>query len=260
MPHVLTVFVSMLLFFTITIGHMHVEGRLLQDHYPAYFLLALVFVSFSLILLKFNYDKQVGRIRLESLEKEIREKSSYYEEIALKEREIKRIKHDLNNRLLSILAAGSDLEKEVSGIIEDLNRDKALYSSNPVINFILSSKLKRISIPDENIYIDISLDDRLDISPGDLGLILGNALENAIEALAFLAYEDRYLKIRINQIFEVLHIGLENSYDKSQVKKGKDRGFGLESIKQACETYRGFIEIDSSKYFKIDIFLILNNP
>lgn len=249
-------FVLTLIILIISIANQHIEGKLFQDQYLSYLLFVLVFIGFVFILLKSNYENQVNKLRLRTLAKEIEDKGDYYKEIALKEKEIRRIKHDLKNKLSSILVSGKDLDLEVYKIIGDLDYHGGLYSANPIINYILTSKLKRLAIGEERLKISIDVAEDLPISPGDLGLVLRNALDNAIEALDYLAYEERYLKIGIDHDLGVLHIGIENSYDKDQVKPGKYRGFGLESIKEICQAYHSFVEIERDKTFQIYIFML----
>ena len=111
----------------------------------------------------------------------------------------------------------------------------------------------------------------------DLNILLGNLLDNALEALS--KVNERYLYVGISYNKSMLLIRVKNTYngvfdrnvgvdlsdrfdeDKSLQKKFKSskegkHGIGLKNIKEVVEKYEGEINVDAGdKYFNVDIIL-----
>lgn len=87
----------------------------------------------------------------------------------------------------------------------------------------------------------------------DLISILGNALDNAIEALQFV--KEAWIHMVIASYEDTVIIKIENPCDSVRIKwnddvlstskKDKDKhGYGLKNIKELCEKYQGSMEIN----------------
>ena len=103
----------------------------------------------------------------------------------------------------------------------------------------------------------------------DLNILLGNLLDNALDALC--KVRERYLYVGISYNKSMLLIRVKNTYDgvfdeneggsKSLQKKLKSskegkHGIGLKNIKEVVEKYDGEINVDAGdKYFNVDIIL-----
>lgn len=101
----------------------------------------------------------------------------------------------------------------------------------------------------------------------DMCIILGNALDNALEANIRAEIEKRYVKLNMRMDMNNLVIVVENSFDGhiSKNKTGKiltvktnkiDHGLGLDSIQKAVNKYHGFMKISyTENVFIIEILL-----
>lgn len=255
-PYLITLASSLGICFLFSIGTMHLEGVIKESLYFNLIIISLIIVIFFIMFFKFNQDKEISRLKVKSLEKEISNKKLYYQSLSSKEHEIRTLKHDLKNMISSIIASEKDLRTEMLKLVEGLDKSSPIISDNPIVNFILSSKLRNIEILEENLFINIKLTEELKIDPGDFGIVLGNCLDNAIEALEYLDLEDRVLKIVIILKLGVLYVVTENSFDKFQKKEGDLRGFGLDSIRCICKSYDGFLELSTDKYFIASAYLM----
>lgn len=103
----------------------------------------------------------------------------------------------------------------------------------------------------------------------DINIILGNLLENAIEAAK--KTEEKTVNVNIQFKSEMLRIEIENSYSKELLKEGtgklnfattkrikEQHGIGLHSVNQIVEKYKGLMEIDTQeKCFCVKILLYM---
>lgn len=133
------------------------------------------------------------------------------------------------------------------------------YSDNPIVNAVLYSKQKRCE--DLNIHfeadIGISGDKMSDI---DTVGLLGNLLDNAIEAAEKVETGERYVRIKAITRGDVWSIRVENAKpEKLSPKKRKfkttkmdkeNHGLGIGIIRKIVKKYEGIIEVteDAGNY------------
>ena len=83
----------------------------------------------------------------------------------------------------------------------------------------------------------------------DLSVILGNLIDNAIEA-ATKENEEKYVHIQISQIKEMLVIKILNSFSKDEISYESTKnnselhGIGLKSVKHIVDSYNGNFTIE----------------
>ena len=166
-----------------------------------------------------------------------------------------RIRHDFRHQLIVISELVNQkeygrLEQYVHKYIENVETDVKLYSYSAAVNSVISyfqSMCDRKGIRTE---FSVSLPNSLPISDQDLCILLGNLLENAIEASENIT--DPYICMKIRQtaanILAVKSVNLyrgtvrtENGRYFSSKRAGV--GQGLESIRIIAQKYQGMMEV-----------------
>lgn len=98
----------------------------------------------------------------------------------------------------------------------------------------------------------------------EMCILLGNLLDNAIEATKGLSHEKREITLSIRKTYEMLLICVRNPYEGGCRKIGEhylstksnaqEHGIGLESCRQLIQNYRGHFNIsDKENIFQVDI-------
>ena len=98
----------------------------------------------------------------------------------------------------------------------------------------------------------------------EMCILLGNLLDNAIEATKGLSHEKREITLSIRKTYEMLLICVRNPYEGGRRKIGErylstkrnaqEHGIGLESCRQLIQNYRGHFNIsDKENIFQVDI-------
>ncbi|SHE93092.1 GHKL domain-containing protein [Tissierella praeacuta DSM 18095] len=226
----------------------------------------VLFINFATFYL---YD-EISRILSEEKDKILMQQQNKYYENQLELmraslKSIKTIKHDLKNHMGSLYALGEEDKKEellkyLSGMIEVLNNKEGLASTgNTVIDSIINFKLQEAEKEKIAINIDLNIPRELKIPSFDITIILGNLLDNALNAVKKLE-KDRYIDIKIKYTKGRLIVRIDNSFDGIIIKeKGRiitshrdknNHGLGLESVKTVLEKYNGTIEFkyDRNKF------------
>lgn len=117
--------------------------------------------------------------------------------------------------------------------------------------------------------LDIALPRDLTVDAFDLNVLLGNLLDNAIEALA--GSRDKRLSLTLRVDRGVFYLKLVNSYDGIAIKAEDENGpvyrsrksesghgLGLEIVRRTVEEYHGQVQIDSSGgLFTVEALLYL---
>ena len=149
----------------------------------------------------------------------------------------------------------------------DVYDDKKQYActENIDIDSILNFKIQAAEQQNIKINLDLSIPEKMDIPSFDLTIILGNLLDNAIEAVAELEKE-RQIKTTINYDKGRLIIQVENLYQGERAKIGNrylttnkepsQHGLGLENVKSVLQKYDGTMEITQQKeVFSVSLLL-----
>lgn len=220
--------------------------------------------SYYMILSLGNYHRESEELRLEKQQREFRLESS--ENVKRQYEETRRIRHDLK-QVYAVLSALLS-ENKVAEAEEYLNRNFSEIESmeilidvgNDFINAILSSKLKRARTL--GITVRCCVDRALDFDESDMCVLLGNMLDNAIEACEKCrnCESPRFVELSIASRGEQFLIEVANSVSENVLGKNAElattkpnselHGFGTKSIRQIAEKYDGNV-----RYFQEgDIF------
>ena len=236
--------------------------------------IGFLFINFLLLYLYNILLKSFTQLyENETLKREVQVYTNQIGIILQNEEHIKLLKHDMKHHLneLKLLAA----KHETSDILEYLedmevfmqNPDEIVTSGNVEIDSLLNYMLKKAKKSLRAINAKIQIPEEISHS-FDINIILGNLLENAIEAAE--KTEEKMLNIEIGLKQGVLKIKVENSFSgtwipKKIVEKGmffstkgnqKKHGFGLKSVRKIVEKYHGIMEIyPQGQYFCVKVIL-----
>ncbi len=176
------------------------------------------------------------------------------------------LQHDMRNHLESVASAISrttgDTKEELAGYLNQMkgtvNRlDFAYRTGNPITDAILQRKAQDARKKQIAFYADFAYPDRHQFDVYDIGIVLNNALENAIEA-AGRAKGAKEISLRSYKKGHLFFIEVENTFSgdfsldertglpTSSKKDGKPHGIGLENIQRCARKYRGDMDITVS--------------
>lgn len=183
-----------------------------------------------------------------------------------------RQRHDIRHHLLVINSyIKADDIQGLNGYIEEYSASLPSGSGSVYCdNFALNSLLGYYEELSENSHASfntaISLPEELPFPDMDLCAILSNLLENAVEACARMASEDRFINVKISATSNfLLTVIVENSYEGkilrsgevflSSKKKGRE-GIGISSVLHIIEQYHGISKFEYQDHiFKVSILL-----
>lgn len=247
--------------------------ELLYDRYPSLIIIVpviLLLLLFSIVsgvklfqdMICWNREKS-SRIILEnqvsSLQEHMREMERVYSGI-------RGMKHDMKNTLSVIMQLASGKEDGLQAYLEELNQtmDRLEFrfkTGKTVVDTLLNMKYHEIAstVPDLQMDVEgLQFPEKLFIQSYDIGIILGNAVDNAMEACRKLKAKEpdaeAFIRISSFQKRELFFLKVENSFDGKVVRKPQNEfpvtdkadrenhGIGLANIKSTAEKYQGTMD------------------
>ncbi len=165
--------------------------------------------------------------------------------------QIRFLRHDMKNHLLHIqhLLMEHDDERLKNYLQETAAHlsvsHEFVRSGNRDIDSLLNYKLLTAKQLGTEITTDIAIPSDLQITSFDVNVILGNLLDNAMEALQ--ECEERRLLLSLRYDAGLLSILLQNTCMQKPPAfsvKGQGHGLGLHSVRHALEHYHGQLKTD----------------
>ena len=200
--------------------------------------------------------------QIQQMQKEVQEIQDIYADM-------RGLRHDLRGHINNITQY---VRKQNNTDVEELNDyirnmeetvsrlDFGYQTGNPITDIIIHQKKQEADRAGVKFSVDFSYPKELQIDVYDIGVVLNNALENAIEA-ATLLERDKYVSLHSYVKGNLFFIEVENSFareivmnkesglpESSKANK-KFHGMGLTNIQRCARKYKGDIDIviDTSK-------------
>lgn len=222
----------------------------------------LIMNYFMLYLYNLLLHSISQKYEMEMLKTQVSEYANQLEIILCGEEKIKALRHDMKHHLNElILLANKHEVSEIQEYIDQMkifvqNPDELVASGNMEIDSVLNYMLQKAKRELENVTVKVALPEKISHS-FDINVLLGNLLENAIEAAR--KTDNKYLSVLVTLKRGVLRIKIENSFLDSHIIPKKEpgkaamflttkpfadqHGIGLSNVKKIVEKYNGTIEI-----------------
>lgn len=194
--------------------------------------------------------------QIQQMQKEVQEIQDIYADM-------RGLRHDLRGHINNITQY---VKKQNNTDVEELNNyirnmeetvsrlDFGYQTGNPITDIIIHQKKQEADRAGVKFSVDFSYPKELQIDVYDIGVILNNALENAIEAAAWLN-RNKYVSLHSYVKGNLFFVEVENSFareivmnqesglpESSKLNK-KLHGMGLTNIQRCARKYKGDIDI-----------------
>ena len=211
---------------------------------------ACISVIFTICILKHKYEKRLSDFQDSVLKKQRDEVQNIYQTM-------RAWRHDYHNHMQSIKALiEMDKMKELSEYLDNLEKDLdsidiAIRTGNVGLDAILSSKVSIARKNDIEVNCTAKVPQDLTVNDVHLCAIVGNLMDNAIEACEKITEGTvpRFIRVYIGLFKSQLYISVSNSTCEKHRRrlselvtcKLGEHGFGLRRIDKLAEKYDGFV-------------------
>lgn len=248
------------------------DGTLAEIIFYSLFLL-INYIGFSM----FDDIQQVLMLRQEN--KLLENQKEYYlsqcEESQKHWENMREFRHNISNQYISellLLKEGEyeKLAKRYEQMI-DYVKQETMYSDsgNLYIDSLVNYKLSILKELNTKINCEVKFQYVLENGNDDVAVVVGNLIDNSIEAIRGINNKDREFNIKIIYDNPNFMMFIQNTYegerkldsDNNYITTKKDNklhGIGLKSIKRIVEEYDGKVLFDvTEKYFEVRVHMIL---
>lgn len=207
---------------------------------------------------QYEAEREIARLKsqqTELLERDYTSLSRVYEVNA-------RLFHDLHNhigalrQLLVHQKAG-----EALGYLDELQApvgkvSGTVWTGDEAADYLINSKAAESESEGIQYQAQVEFPRNSDLRSADLCAILGNLLDNALEAVRRIPEKERFISLTIRRINQMLVIKVENSAPPAAgadgtLKTVKEQnglhGWGLKSVQTAAEKYDGLVQTGYSE-------------
>ena len=214
------------------------------------FLAAVLCGSVFLLLRRLFFhlvDKRIERFQNDLITRQTEEIRDMY-------RQMQEWRHDYNNHLQNIKNrlnedAGEELEQYLDELAEDLKHTgMKIKTGNVMADAVLNSKLSLAEQSKIRLNIKAKIPQDIPVTDVELCSVLGNLLDNALEANAKLSEEERFLRVYMDQLKGQFYLSVQNASPKVRRERGLFRttkegshGFGISRIDRIAKKYGGYV-------------------
>ena len=251
----------------------NIEDQLspMQHIFSILSILGILMTNSLVYVLYVNMQKDHAKqLEYSILQQAFKSQEKSVEETKILYQSVRSIRHDLKQHFqvaLTMLHSGKIneavdyMEKYNDTVLDGISNK--VFCDNDVVNYIINSKSKICSDRHIKIYIYIA-NEIPEFSDLDLCVLLGNALDNAIEGVSGEGNNEIYLELRnVDNFFmisvknTIINSVLEDNPNLISTKNEKEvHGLGILSMKEVVQKYNGSIEFyESDNKFCCDMLL-----
>ena len=195
-------------------------------------------------------DRQTERFQSELIEKQVQEIQNMY-------RQVRGWRHDYRNHIQNMKIQlheknYEELADYLDQLADDLDTvDTVIKTGNVMADAILNSKLSIAQKLNVRLNVKANVPENLPLSDVELCSVLGNMLDNAVEACASLPEQERFIRVYIGRLKGQFYLSVQNAAGEVRKEKGgfylstkEDagrHGYGLFRIDRIAKKYGGYV-------------------
>lgn len=259
--------VSVICFWHVSLNqHLEFKNQIILGIVSILLLLATLFVFFSF---QANAQKERKLLLLQQERDKIKTDITYYEILEKQNNNLRTYAHDAKKHLSAIknLNNNPEIDIYISEMYESLSEYcKVSHSGNHTLDVVIDKYVTECDLNNITFEFDIKNNNLSQVEPYDLVAILGNLLDNALEAAE--QSQDKMVSIETDFRNNFSVIIVSNSCDKNPqlsnselpvtTKNNKQlHGFGLKSIRKTIKKYNGDIAFEYDNKKKIFIVTVM---
>ncbi len=257
----------------------------LYDNYPILYLIvpSIAVVLLGAIVCSFRIYQDMAALQEEQAEKIILENQITQMQHSMAEMEqlydgIRSVRHDMRNHMTVLQnlmwkedgGENEEIRQYFTDMVQSVEQlDNRMHTGNAVSDAVVGSKFRYAAKQIEGIRLDAEsfmLSNAVTIQAYDIGIILSNGLDNAIEACMRMRERQpdakAYITLRSFRAKNMFFIEIENSFDGGELSRGEGglplstkedqdmHGIGLKNIRKCALKYGGDVDciVEGSKF------------
>lgn len=228
---------------------------------------------FTFHLFEKELKNRDDKLRYSFLERQLEDEKEYYKMLHENQIQIQKTSHDMKNTLISLLGNITEgkIEAAENKINELLNNTtentQTTYTGQLTVDTMINIKKKCMDINDICFKPICFMSKECNFDEIGFCIVLGNALDNAIEACKKVDKGNRYILLKIIEDESLLSCYLENSSNGVMPKENEKttkmnksiHGFGLDNMKMIINNNGGAINTSCNENKFVLLFSFVKN-
>lgn len=204
----------------------------------------------------------------------IHQNAYYLKQLSLMETSLKAtrsLRHDIKNHMAAIYTSLDnghirDAQKHIESVMNVYKNNNSIVSGNSAIDSIINFKVQEAHQANLSITFNIDIPMELNIESYDAAIILGNLLDNSMEAVSKDEVKEKNILCDIKYDKGVMLIDIKNHFNGKIIHKGNKylstkadkqmHGLGLTNVKTSVEKYNGSMDINHKQGI-YEVFIML---
>lgn len=215
--------------------------------HPLYLIVLLGLVYTCIVVI--YYTNRINEQAQEKKAWEIAEhhyamQQEYYDQMRMQQEETRALWHDISKYLRASQVENS--LDAVAQVQEMLNTIACVVDvNNRIVSVILNEYFQIAKNAGITLELDVQVPSELFITAADLYVLIGNTLDNAIEACSDIPAEQRIISLKLKTHNNILYYEISNPYDETHLLKIKSKyhGYGLKNVNRCVERYSGKLDV-----------------
>ena len=231
---------------TIIVGMLTVNAQTTHDYIIASVLLIINFLNFYVYNLEQKNLETKHKLRLIEMSNH-----AYRNQLQIlqnSQKKLRFMRHDLRKHFLRIRdMISSESYADIPSYLDEMEEaiivpQEFSKSGNKDVDSLINYELTLAAEFGTEIHCDVSLPDQLNVTAFDMTVILGNLLDNALEALRHA--QEKRLHVLIREKRGIIKLEITNTFDPDYTRApdGREHGIGLMSVTNTLEKYHGKLE------------------
>ena len=186
----------------------------------------------------------------------------YYQQLQDKQAETRALWHDLN-KYLRAAKTETQSAQALQQLESMLNSAMQIVDvGNRVLNVILNEYTQMAKATGIDLRLKVQVPAELPVAVADLYILIGNTMDNAMEACNALPPDQRVIDLLLRTQNDILYYKLANPYSSDQPKRESDpmHGHGLQNVRRCVEKYNGVLDlIKENGFFTVTAHINIDN-
>ena len=211
---------------------------------------------FVIVLLGLHYTSIVVIYYINSLQRQSQEKRAweiaehhyamqqeYYDQLRVQQEETRALWHDISKYLRAAQMDSSNKAlQQVQEMLDGI--DCVVDVSNRIVSVILNEYVQATKATQIALELDVQVPEVLFVTAADLYVLIGNTMDNSIEACQDLPPEQRKISLKLKMHNSILFYEISNPYQEAHLHRIRNHyhGYGLKNVERCVEKYNGTME------------------
>lgn len=232
---------------------------------------SILVINITTFYLYYSLTDTYQTIQNQSLmNRQLRSYKNQLEVLKESEEKVSSLRHDMKHHLVELQAMAAQAEDEavlkyLSKMWTSMENDTEYvrsgnYEADSLLNYLIHKAMQKKC----HVTYKVCIPTKIEIDSFDFNVVIGNLLENAIEASE--QSEEKELSVDIKYDKGILLLRIENSFSAPLKKRGSDylstkrekgiHGIGLKNVRRIVDSYQGILETEEkNNHFIVSVIM-----